>query len=203
VAILIARHGETDSNAARVVQVPAAELSARGVRQAERLAERVGGLGVSRILTSDHERARATAERVAVLTRVPLEIDPLLRERDFGDVRGTPYAQLEVDIFAPGYAPPGGETWEAFFERVERAWERVSAAAESSGGNLCVVTHGLVCGVLAERHLRLPEGAEPPRGWANASLTIAEDSAPWRVRVLNCVEHLTAVEGAPPPDAVA
>ena len=43
------RHGETDSNAAGVVQLPDARLSERGVGQAALLARRLAGLGVERI----------------------------------------------------------------------------------------------------------------------------------------------------------
>ena len=52
----------------------------------------------------------------------PLTFDPLLHERNFGDIRGTPYASLGFDMFAPDYAPPNGETWEVFHTRVDRAW---------------------------------------------------------------------------------
>jgi broad specificity phosphatase PhoE len=45
--ILLIRHGETDSNAARIVQTPDVPLSARGVAQAERLARRLAGAGVA------------------------------------------------------------------------------------------------------------------------------------------------------------
>ena len=39
--IVIARHGETDGNAARILQRPDAPLNGRGMRQAEQLAQRL------------------------------------------------------------------------------------------------------------------------------------------------------------------
>ena len=188
--IFLIRHGETADNAARIVQLPDAPLSSRGIAQAERLARRLAREGVAHILSSDLARARTTAACLQRLTGAPLEFEPLLHERNFGDIRGTPYAELRVDIFAPDYRPPGGESWPVFHARVDRAWERVQALASSTGGNLAVVTHGLVCRSLAGRHLCLPDGSAVPERWENTSVTIVECPAPWRVALLNCVAHL-------------
>ena len=114
----------------------------------------------------------------------------MLHERNFGDLRGTPRAELGFDMFAPGYAPPNGESWEAFHARVDRAWALVQETADRAGGHLAVVTHGLVCRSLAGRHLILPEGQDAPVGWPNTALTIIDHPAPWRVRLLNCIAHL-------------
>lgn len=192
--ILLARHGETDSNAARVVQLPDAPLSARGVAQAVRLAERLAKLGVAAILASDYARARMTAERVQAATGAPLEILPGLRERNLGDLRGRAYAEIGFDIFAPGYAPPGGETWEEFHERVARAWRRVAERAADCPGNLAVISHGLVCRSVVE-HLALREpGVEVPEHWGNTSLSVLDARPPHAIRVLNCTEHLEGLE---------
>lgn len=123
-------------------------------------------------------------------TRAPLDFDPLLQERNFGDVRGTPYAKLDFDLFALDYAPPGGETWEAFHARVDRAWELIKRRAWETDGHLAVITHGLVCRSLASRHVTLPSGQDVPTSWENTSVTIVDGPAPWRVRLLNCVAHL-------------
>jgi len=148
-------------------------------------------------VSSDLARAAATAEHLRRATGAPLSFDPLLHERSFGDIRGTAYAELGFDMFAPDYAPPNGESWPAFHARVDRAWEVVQALAARTGGHLAVVTHGLVCRSLAGRHLLLPDGAEAPERWDNTSLTIAEGPAPWRVRLLNCVAHLADMDEAP------
>jgi probable phosphoglycerate mutase len=199
VAIYLVRHGETDFNARRVVQTPDAELSLRGHEQARRLAQRLARSGVGRILASDLIRAAATAEAVRAATGASLSLDPLLQERNFGDLRGTPYAELGVDLFAPDFAPPGGESWAAFHARVDRAWERILAAAAEPGGELVVVTHGLVCASLVTRRLALETGVPLElTGFANTSVTIVEVEPPWRVTRLNCTEHLErASESAP------
>jgi broad specificity phosphatase PhoE len=191
-SILLIRHGETAGNAERIVQTPDAPLSPRGMIQAERLARRLERSGIARILSSDLTRATMTAEYLRLATQVPVQLDPLLQERSFGKIRGTPYDRLTVDIFAPDYQPPGGESWGIFHVRVDRAWELIRSVAAETEGHLAVVTHGLVCRSLAARHLILPAGQEAPERWANTGLTIADGPPPWRVRLLNCSAHLDA-----------
>ena len=201
--LFLIRHGETEGNALRIVQRPDIPLSTRGVMQAERLARRLASQGIVRIVSSDYARAVATAEYLRRATGVPLSFEPLLEERNFGDLRGRPYSELGFDMFEPDYAPPAGETWPVFHERVDRAWARVQALAAESGGNLAVVTHGLVCRSLAARHLILAEGESAPERWENTSLTIVDWPAPWRVRLLNCAAHLEGMEAAPGADSGA
>lgn len=188
--ILLVRHGETDANAARVVQLADARLSATGRQQAQRLAHRLAECGVAQILCSDMTRALETAAPISARIGVPVMADPLLRERDFGDLRGTPYDELRVDPFAADYAPPHGETWAEFHERIERAWALVVQVASSVPGSLLVVTHGLVCRALAERHLSLDAEAVLPDRWHNTAVTWIDPAHPWKVQRLHCVQHL-------------
>src|SRR5437660_332293 len=196
-SIFLIRHGETLGNASRTVQLPDNPLSPRGIAQAELLARRLEREGIAVILSSDFARAAATAERLEQTTGAPVRHDPLLQERNFGDIRGTPYAELGFDMFALDYALPHGETWEAFHARVDRAWGLVQEAAAAAGGHLAVVTHGLVCRSLAGRHLVLPDGEAVPLRWENTSLTIVDGRAPWRVRLLNCIAHLDDLDVLP------
>ncbi|MGH7895088.1 MAG: histidine phosphatase family protein, partial [Candidatus Binatia bacterium] len=120
--VVLVRHAETTFNAARVVQPPDTPLSERGREQARRLAARLAGSGIRQIRSSDLARARATAQALHAGTGAPLVLDPELRERDYGTIRGTPYAELDVDIFGADYVPPEGEGWDPFHRRVDQAW---------------------------------------------------------------------------------
>ena len=195
--IVLVRHGETHGNAARILQRPEIPLSSRGTLQAQRLAARLAKLPIGRILASDLARARMTAESVAAATGAPLELDALLQERNFGDLRGTPYADLAEDPFAPGYLPPGGESWEQLHQRADLAWERVVALARRTEGHLVVVTHGLVCHSLVSRRFELAPGVVAPAGFANTSVTLIGPEAPWRVSLANCIAHLDAIPAEP------
>lgn len=199
--IYLIRHGETADNARRILQTPDVPLSDRGADQARRLAERLTSAGIAGILSSDYERARRTAHALAATTRAPVHEDALLRERDFGELRGRGYMSLGFDPFASDYAPPGGESVPAFQARVARAWDRIREHAATTGGPLAVVTHGLVCRTLVAHHLTLSTelaaaSLDLPR-WTNTCLTIIE-SPTWTVRLLACTAHLDDIApGAP------
>lgn len=190
-AIVIVRHGETALNRARVVQPKDTPLSETGLSQAALVAKRLAEQGgVVRVVSSDLPRALSTASAVADATGLVLETNPLLRERDFGELCGTPYDELKVELFAQGYTPPGGETWEVFFARAAQAFDHVLQRAEGLEGDLVVVTHGLMCHALVGHHCRLPEGEEMPLYWFNAGVTVVDAKAPHAVSLLNCGEHL-------------
>jgi 2,3-bisphosphoglycerate-dependent phosphoglycerate mutase len=201
VTIFLIRHAETAANAARIVQTPDVPLNARGVEQSERLARRLADERIALVLSSDYERAAHTARCVATAAGAPLEYEEGLRERHYGDIRGRPYADVGADIFAPDYAPPGGETWDEFRKRVAVAWSRVCARSAKLGRPMAVVTHGLVCRALGEQHLQLPPGTEAPHAFANTSLTVVEAQPPFAVRLLNCAAHLA--DGSAPARGIA
>ena len=200
--IYLIRHGETPSNAARVLQTAAMPLSQLGIEQARRLAARLSTSGIKRILSSDLRRAEMTARCLHDSTEAPIQFEPLLQERNFGELRGTAYDDLGLDPFAPDFVPPSGESWKTFHERVDKAWDQVQQTAATMTGNLAVVTHGLVCRAIVERHAELSEGMslDSPHQFANTSLTVMADGPRWRVETLACTRHLNSAgskEGAP------
>src|SRR5262245_40924319 len=146
--ILLVRHGETDSNAARTLQRPDVPLNERGIRQAEQLARRLLAHGFVCIVCSDLLRARMTAAPLAARSGIAIEESPLLQERNFGDLRGTPYAALPEDPFGPDFAPPNGEDWPTFYARVADAFAFIVSRRRHVNGTLVVVTHGFVCRAL-------------------------------------------------------
>ena len=188
--ILVVRHGETDGNALRILQRADVPLNARGIRQAEQLARRLSGEGFVHILCSDLLRAQMTAAPIAALSGLSIEESPLLQERNFGDLRGTPYADLAEDPFGPDFAPPNGEDWPAFHARVADAFAFIVARRRSLDGTLVVVTHGFVCRALVERHALLPAGLVSPERFENTSVTVLHEHAPHGISLLNCTRHL-------------
>ena len=114
----------------------------------------------------------------------------MLRERNFGDLRGQAYATFDFDPNGPDYEPPNGESWDVFHRRVATAWERVVSAAAETEGHLAVVTHGLVCHSVALHHLTLEAPLVLPERWGNTAVTELERAEPWRVSILNSTSHL-------------
>jgi broad specificity phosphatase PhoE len=188
--ILLVRHGETTGNASRIVQRADVPLNERGIRQAEQLARRLFDHGFVHIVCSDLLRARMTAAPLAARSGIAIEESPLLQERNFGDLRGVPYAELTEDPFGPDFAPPNGEDWPTFHARVADAFDFIVSRRRSVNGALVVVTHGLVCCALVERHARLPEGVVAPERFENTSVTVLHEDAPHAVSLINCTRHL-------------
>lgn len=190
--LLLIRHGETELNAARIVQFPDTPLGASGRQQADRLGRSLARRDIGRVLTSDYIRARMTADSVVAHTGAPLVTSANLRERNFGAIRGLAYDELgALDVFAQDYVPPDGESWPEFHARVDRAWQEIVAHVDGLTGDLVVVTHGLVLRSLLERVLDLSGHViEPGVVVANTSVTVVERAPPWRVLDFAGVGHL-------------
>jgi probable phosphoglycerate mutase len=195
--ILIVRHGETDGNAARVLQRADVPLNERGKRQAEQLARRLCADGFVHILCSDLPRARMTAAPIAAGSGIAIEESPLLQERNFGDLRGLAYAALNEDPFGPDVAPPNGEDWPTFHARVAEAFAFIVSRRRSVEGTMVVVTHGLVCRALVERHASLPAGVVAPERFDNTGITVLHEDAPHAISLMNCTRHLATIDADP------
>lgn len=189
--ILLIRHGETDGNALRIMQRPDVPLNANGIRQAALVGQRLLAHGFAHVLCSDLLRARMTAEPLR-RAGVPIEETPLLAERNFGDIRGTPYDQLAEDPYAPEYIPPNGESIPVFLERVAQAFALIALRRRGLAGTLVVVTHGLVCRAILEFHTQI---AAPLDRYDNTGVSELDPEPPYAVRYANAIEHLAS---APP-----
>jgi len=189
-SLLLVRHGETALNAARVLQPAATPLSARGIAQAEALAERLAGRRLALVLSSDLPRALRTAQAISARSGTLVQTTALLRERNFGDLRGRPYDQLPFDPLRMRDAPPNGESADEFEARVAQAFAEIVRRCAALADDLVVVTHGLVIGVMLARHVELADANEPPSHLGNTSLSVIAALAPHRADLLNCTAHL-------------
>ena len=189
-SLLLVRHGETALNTARVLQPADTPLSARGVVQAEALAERLAGRRLALILSSDLPRALRTAQAISARCGTLIQTTPLLRERNFGDLRGRPYDQLPFDPLRMREAPPNGESGDEFEARVAQAFSEIVRRRAALDDDLVVVTHGLVIGVMLATHVELADAGEVPGHLGNTSLSVIGALAPHRAHLLNCTAHL-------------
>ena len=193
-SLVIIRHGETSGNASGIVQFPDVPLNEHGIRQAQRVGKRFAANPPRRVLASDYRRTRMTAEHICQATGAELTLEPLLRERHFGDLRGQSHAAIG-NLYAADLEPPNGESWPMFHARIDRAWDVIVDQLASTPGYLIVVTHGLVCYSLAARHLQLPAGQTAAMNFRNTSVTEVVPHAPWQVTRLNCIAHLSGAHG--------
>lgn len=188
-SIILVRHGETPLNVARTLQPADTPLSETGLKQAQAVAQRLAGLKIAAILSSDLPRAMQTAQAIAAATGAPVTPTPLLHERNFGDLRGKPYDSLDFNPLTMADAPPGGESVAAFQQRVARAFAQMVELRGRVDGQLAVVTHGLVIRTLLAQHLPLGAGAMPLRV-GNTSVTICGATPPHTLELVDCTRHL-------------
>ena len=127
------------------------------------------------------------------MTKATLSLDAQLRERNLGDLLGRPYAEVREQVWREGFDPPRREPWGMFNHRIDAVWRWVEQFGQKIEGALALVTHGLVCRVLARRHLTLGGHAHPLR-FPNASVTVITAAPPCRVEVLASDTHLHARE---------
>jgi broad specificity phosphatase PhoE len=133
--LLLVRHGETDWNAeGRLQGHTDRPLSDYGRRQALQLADELESEDFEAIYSSDLARARETAEIVGRRLELPVELDPDLREKDWGAWEGLTSVERDRVEFA-------GESTEAHQERILEALRRI-AERHPREGVVLVVTHG-------------------------------------------------------------
>jgi probable phosphoglycerate mutase len=94
---LLIRHADNDFlGKALAGRLPGVHLNAVGRRQAEALAERLGGQPIHALYTSPRERARETAEPLARRLGLEPRVAPELDEIDYGEWVGKSLAELEA-----------------------------------------------------------------------------------------------------------
>jgi len=133
--LLLVRHALTESTGKRLTGwQPGVHLSARGQKQAEALAERLGPLPIGAIYSSPLERCRETARPFASRAHLSVRVKPTLGELRFGEWTGRSLRQLSrtklwsVVQTTPSLARfPDGESIPEAQARAVREVERIAA----------------------------------------------------------------------------
>jgi len=148
--LLLVRHGQSVWNAVGRWQGQAdPPLSALGEEQARDAAGRLSTVGFSRVVASDLQRARRTAEILAGGLGLEVEPDADLREMDVGDWTGLTRAEIEdrwpgeLAAWSEGRSEStmGGESRAHLTARARSTLVRVAAQA-SPGDRVLLVSHG-------------------------------------------------------------
>lgn len=152
--ICIVRHGETDWNAEGRIQgqieIP---LNDVGRAQAQAAAAGLANEKFSALYSSDLQRARDTAATAAQILKLPLQLEPGLRERRYGAYEGLTREDIkqraDYDRYIardPDFDFCGGESLRAFAGRVENTIERLSKTHASQ--SILIFTHGGVLDIV-------------------------------------------------------
>ena len=144
--LFLVRHGETTHNLTGLIQGwSAGELTARGRRQAEKLADELRTFGIEAVFCSDLLRAVQTAEIVSRNLAVPVFTDWLLRERQFGRMEGMSVGEIDWDwLNSSGKDELELLGVETLAQTDERARVFVQSLRYHPGGlqSVAVVSHG-------------------------------------------------------------
>jgi probable phosphoglycerate mutase len=200
--ILLVRHGETHWNREGRVQGYHADspLTETGLEQARALARRMAAEALDALYSSDLGRTRQTVAPIVQSTRLQVNFDSRLRERNYGTFEGRTFLEVERDFpeaYAhfrtrdPHFAAAGGESTVQFHDRVIMALE--SIASQAAGVRIAVVAHGGVLGVMYRHAMNIP--IEAPRHYtvANASINrFGYERGEWRILEWGDVSHLPA-----------
>jgi probable phosphoglycerate mutase len=186
-------------------------LVVEGYRQAERLGcylkENQSNFNITRILSSDLQRALDTSNEIARALSLPVESSPNWRETNNGVIAGMPheianerYPGLYFSSLTMDERFPGGESPQEFFKRISTSFSELCNDLESTDPkeNVIVVTHGGVINVI----YHILKGIT----WTNKSTSfptsytsihkIEHHLDEWAVTTENLTEHISRDQAA-------
>lgn len=203
--LLLLRHGATPLTAEkRFSGAGDPELSAVGLQQADAVARRLAApdavhRGIEAIVSSPLQRTVQTAQAVADALGLSVEIDPGLRETDFGLWDGFSFAEVRERwpaehsawLASTAVPPPGGESLDAVAERVLAA--RDALLERHARRTVLVVSHVTPIKTLIRDAL----GAPPESLYAMELSAASLSAVTWytdgrsSMRLFNDTAHLT------------
>ena len=166
--VVFVRHGQTDWNVERRWQgqenIP---LNATGRLQAAAVARRLARWPLAALYSSDLSRAADTAAAIGAQLALPVQFDPVWRERHGGIFQGLTVAEREVRFpieaarFAENLAlaPPDGEGIAPLRMRAVAGLEAL--LARHGGETVGVVSHGGTIMAIVSHVLGLPDTVRP------------------------------------------
>ena len=202
--LTLLRHGESEGNISGLIQGQSDyPLTSSGVEQAKALASfwKLSGITFDLILSSPLLRTSQTAEIIADSMHIPIEFDPVWKERDFGHLQGTAIEDLDpnIDFFHP-YQHIGG-SGESQLDLYIRAGQALQKLLLMPPGAYLVVSHGgilnkavyVIMGITPQGHYNSPIFHFGNTGYAQ--FTYNSTSRQWAVLSLNSKVNHSALKG--------
>ncbi len=186
--LIITRHGETEENKAGIKQghLPGT-LSELGVRQAEKLAERLKDEKIDLIISSDLARALDTAKIIAKFhPDVDLILNEKLRERYFGKFQGKTKKEFGIPSHLPVSDFAGDDDIESDKDFFSRGGDLIREVIGRPEENILLIGHGGIIKSIIGNLLGI-ENLKEIEGLKNTSVSIFEYG---EMKLLNCVRHL-------------
>ena len=164
--LVLIRHGQTDWNVAGRWQGEAdIPLNENGRLQAQKVAQRLKNWSLQALISSDLQRAAATAQAIGEVCGLTPIYSAAWQERAVGDFSGMTGAQAREkypDVFSATKSiggvlnPPNGEQFTDFHRRAITAYE--TAVSEYDGQTIAIVSHGATLAIILSQVIGVPEG---------------------------------------------
>lgn len=203
--VIFIRHGQTEWNVnGRYQGQSDVQLTAEGVRQAQKLAADFPVEKIEAVYASDLQRAMVTAGIVADRFGLQVQPEPAFRELSFGKWEGLTYEQIvsqwkdamENFLQHPDILEiPDGESFPAVQKRAMARLEEL--VRQHEGQTIAVVAHGAVLRTILAAALHMPLQYLWSIRQFNTAVNIVRydiDANP-TVELLNSTAHLAKNEG--------
>jgi len=158
---MLVRHGNIEyNNIQRFAGFIDLELTEEGLKQVEKLRDRLEKEAIDAIYSSDLKRAFMTAEVIASRHKVEIVSCYELREVNYGDVDGFTFEEIkqrypklaeEIADFSPELSFPSGDSLKGFIDRTLTFLDRLKEHSQEQ--TVLIVSHGgairaLLCDLL-------------------------------------------------------
>ena len=198
--VFLIRHAEAEGNVYRRAQGQyQSNLTAKGLRQVDALAERFKDEPIDALYASDLKRTQLTAGAITKYHDLPILPEPRLREIALGPWEDTPFGDLQH--FYPRemldfnndpdrWHVPGAETFPELKQRVREAVLEI--AARHDGQTVACVSHGMAIRSLLSDLLGIPshEIFRVPHGDNTAVALLAVEGGSISIVYYNDNSHL-------------
>ena len=198
--IYLIRHAEAEGNLYRRIQGHwNGQVTPRGTRQIDALAERFREIPVDAVYSSDLQRTMDTAGAILKYHDLTLETTPRLREVCLGCWEGRPWGDVEYEMpqqmFYFNHDParwiiPQAERFEAAQERMKSILAEI--AAKHDGQTVAAVSHGMAIRSFLAAVLGIPSAEidRLPHGDNTAVACLKYDGGELAVEYYNDASHL-------------
>ncbi len=199
--LLLVRHGITEFNSTqRFAGYSDVELSTDGIRQVEKLRDRLAKEKIDAVFCSDLKRAVVTAEVISSGHKVRIVTCSELREINYGDAEGLTFREMghrypevteAIRNFSLEVKFPGGESFEEFIARTSTFLDRLNKYSPEQ--TILIVSHSGPLRVLICNLLGIDQSYWRQFRCDNASLSIVETYRQLAIlSLLNDTSHLKA-----------
>jgi probable phosphomutase (TIGR03848 family) len=144
--IILIRHGENNAIGKKLTgRLPGVHLNEAGRAQAQHLAEALAEIPIKAVYTSPLERTLETAEPIADIHNLSVEVSPSLLEIDFGEFQGVEMKELGKKKFWKALHDdptqvrlPGGENYTEAQNRLVQGVLQINSQHNEKDTVVCV-----------------------------------------------------------------